>query len=275
MSGFGKEPVGKIVTGISRQESTSPSRIQPVGRQGSLSPGRMFGRSSTTGSAAVTPKLEKQVSQQILQHDASTQKIQGAGGASHTFSEEEKQAFSEHLNICLAGDPDLAQHLPLDADSMDLFVKCHDGLLMCKLINLAVPDSIDPRAMNTRVNMNVYQKTENQNLALNAAKAIGCQVINIGAQDLIEGRPILILGLIWQIIKIQLLGMISLQNFPELVLLLEEGESMQDLLKLHPELLLLRWLNYHLRKGNSSRVVKNFGNDLAVCLLLLRQIFFL
>jgi len=264
MSGFGKEPIGKIVTGVSRQESTSPSRIQAVGRQGSLSPGRMFGRSSTTSATtAVTPKLEKQVSQNILQHDASTQKIQGAGGASHSFSEEEKQAFSEHLNICLGGDPDLTEHLPLDADSMDLFVKCHDGLLMCKLINLAVPDAIDPRAINTRPNMNVYQKTENQNLALNAAKAIGCQVINIGAQDLIEGRPILILGLIWQIIKIQLLGMISLQNFPELVLLLEEGESMQDLLKLHPELLLLRWLNYHLRKGKSSRVVKNFGSDLA------------
>lgn len=27
-----------------------------------------------------------------------------------------------------------------------------------------------------------------QNLALNAAKSIGCQVVNIGAQDLIEGR---------------------------------------------------------------------------------------
>jgi hypothetical protein len=27
-------------------------------------------------------------------------------------------------------------------------------------------------------------------LALNAAKAIGCQVINIGAQDLIEGNYI-------------------------------------------------------------------------------------
>ena len=36
--------------------------------------------------------------------------------------------------------------------------------------------------------MNVYQKTENLNLALNAAKAIGCQVINIGAHDLIEGK---------------------------------------------------------------------------------------
>jgi hypothetical protein len=32
------------------------------------------------------------------------------------------------------------------------------------------------------------------------------------------------LGLLWQIIKIQLLSQISLKNFPELVMLLGEGE---------------------------------------------------
>jgi plastin-1 len=53
---------------------------------------------------------------------------------------------------------------------------------------LAVPDTVDERALNTRPSMNVYQKTENQNLAINAAKSIGCQVTNIGAGDLIEAR---------------------------------------------------------------------------------------
>jgi plastin-1 len=53
--------------------------------------------------------------------------------------------------------------------------------------------------------------SQNINLALNAAKSIGCQVVNIGAQDILEGRPILILGLIWQIIKIQLLSQITLK----------------------------------------------------------------
>ena len=33
-------------------------------------------------------------------------------------------------------------------------------------------------------------KTENLNLAINAAKAIGCQVVNIGARDIIEGRSV-------------------------------------------------------------------------------------
>eukprot|EP01032_Pedospumella_encystans_P019987 gene19987-22718_t len=189
-------------------------------------------------------------------------KIVGSAGASHSFSEEEKEAFSEHINHCLSEDPHLRSLLPLDSSTMDLFEKSNDGLIMCKLINLAQRDAIDERAMNLKEGLNVYQKTENQNLALNAAKAIGCQVVNIGAQDLIEGRPILVLGLVWQIIKIQLLSQISLRNVPELVLLLEDDETMADFLKLHPELILLRWLNYHLEKAGSARRVKNFGSDL-------------
>lgn len=194
----------------------------------------------------------------------SSHSFYGASG-SHSFSEEETQAFSEHINFCLGHDSLLAGRiLPLVPESMDLFTKCNDGLILCKLINLASHDAIDERAMNTKDNLNVYQKTENQNLALNAAKSIGCQVVNIGAQDIIDGSPTLILGLVWQIIRIQLLSQISLKNYPELVVLLNEGETMAEFMKLHPEVILMRWLNFHLKKANSSRVVNNFTNDLCV-----------
>lgn len=101
---------------------------------------------------------------------------------------EEKIAFSLHINHSLAADPVVRRHLPLDIDSTDLFERSHDGLILCKLINLANPDTIDERAINSKETLNVYQKTENINLALNAAKSIGCQVVNIGAQDIIEGK---------------------------------------------------------------------------------------
>jgi plastin-1 len=114
----------------------------------------------------------------------------------HTYADEERQAFSSHINHLLGYDELLRRHLPLDDNtegSKDLFEKMSDGLIMLKLINYAVPETVDDRAINKQSNMNVYQKTENINLALNAAKSIGCQVVNIGAQDIIEGRPILIL----------------------------------------------------------------------------------
>lgn len=36
--------------------------------------------------------------------------------------------------------------------------------------------------------VSVYKKIENQNLAINAAKGIGCIVVNIGPKDLIDGN---------------------------------------------------------------------------------------
>jgi hypothetical protein len=70
---------------------------------------------------------------------------------------------------------------------MSLFTSVKDGLLLCKLINDAIPDTIDERVLNKGNNLNVYKMTENQLVAINSAKAIGCNVINIGPQDLIDG----------------------------------------------------------------------------------------
>ena len=46
--------------------------------------------------------------------------------------------------------------------------------------------------------------TENLNLALNSASAIGCHVVNIGATDIKEKKPHLVLGLLWQIIRVSM-----------------------------------------------------------------------
>lgn len=60
--------------------------------------------------------------------------------------------------------------------------------LWSKLINLAVPGTIDERVINTKRVLNLWEKNENLMLFLNSAKAIGCTVVNIGTQDLAEGR---------------------------------------------------------------------------------------
>jgi hypothetical protein len=57
-----------------------------------------------------------------------------------------------------------------------------------KLINVAVPGTIDERAINTKRLLNPWERNENHTLCLNSAKAIGCTVVNIGTQDFIEGR---------------------------------------------------------------------------------------
>ena len=70
-----------------------------------------------------------------------------------------------------------------------------------KLINASVSSTIDERAIN-KGKLNTFTIHENQTLALNSASAIGCNIINIGPQDIMDARPHLILGLLWQVIKV-------------------------------------------------------------------------
>lgn len=72
-----------------------------------------------------------------------------------------------------------------------------------KIINHSCPDTIDERAINKK-NLTVYTKHENLTLALNSSQAIGCNVINIDAHDLAKGKPHLVLGLLWQIIRVSI-----------------------------------------------------------------------
>lgn len=185
----------------------------------------------------------------------------GGGDTQHSYSEEEKIAFVEWITDCLSKDADLKAKFPLNTTDDSLFKACSDGILLCKLINDAVPDTIDERVIN-KTKLNAFRITENQILCINSAKAIGCNVVNIGAQDFIEGRPYLLMGIIWQIIKIGLFAKINLTHHPELYRLLEEGESIEDLLKLSIEEILLRWFNYHLKAAGHNRRVKNFHGDI-------------
>eukprot|EP01137_Pigoraptor_chileana_P034968 Opistho-2@28288 len=193
-------------------------------------------------------------------------KVVTVGGSTdstqHTFSEDEKQMFVAHINMELAHDKDIGDRIPINELDMSIFEAVKDGLVLCKLINYSVPDTIDERVLNIKKKLNNFEIVENQNVCINSAKAIGCNVVNIGCQDLVEGRVHLVLGLIWQIIKIGLLSKISLANHPELYRLLEDGETLEDLLKLPADQILIRWVNFHLKNAGSQKRIKNFSGDI-------------
>ncbi|KAL9657911.1 hypothetical protein ABK040_015966 [Willaertia magna] len=123
--------------------------------------------------------------------------------------------------------------------------------------------------------MNPWERNENHGLAINSSKAVGCRIVNIQPEFIDEGRPYIVLGLIWQIIKIGLLNDINLKAHPELVRLLDEGEELADLLKMNLIDLLIRWVNYHLKNVGSDRRIRNFEGsikDSEVYTILLSQI---
>ncbi|CCC68603.1 hypothetical protein NCAS_0B05190 [Naumovozyma castellii] len=187
-------------------------------------------------------------------------------GTTHTINEEERTEFTKHINQVLAGDEDIGYMLPFPTDTFQLFDECRDGLVLSKLINDSVPDTIDTRVLNMPKNgkkLNNFQASENANIVINSAKAIGCVVVNVHSEDIIEGKEHLILGLIWQIIRRGLLSKIDIKLHPELYRLLEEDETLEQFLRLPPEQILLRWFNYHLKQANWNRRVANFSKDVS------------
>ncbi|CDR40904.1 CYFA0S05e05732g1_1 [Cyberlindnera fabianii] len=187
-------------------------------------------------------------------------------GTTHTINEEEKTEFTKHINSVLSGDPDVGDRFPIPDDTFQIFDECKDGLILSKLINDSVPDTIDTRVLNFPKKgkaLNNFTISENANIVINSAKAIGCVVVNVHAEDFIEGKEHLILGLIWQIIRKGLLNKIDIKLHPELYRLLEDDETLEQFLRLPPEQILLRWFNYHLKAAGWARRVTNFSKDVS------------
>lgn len=201
--------------------------------------------------------------------EVSKQKIKVAGSSSnvsHTINEDERTEFTRHINGVLAGDADIGDRLPFPTDTFEMFDQCKDGLVLSKLINDAVPDTIDERVLNRSKGtkkLNNFTMTENNNIVISSAKSLGLSVVNIGSQDLMEGREHLILGLIWQIIRRGLLSKIDIKLHPELYRLLEDDETLEQFLRLPPEQILIRWFNYHLKAAGWQRRVHNFSSDVS------------
>ncbi|CAI5449040.1 unnamed protein product [Caenorhabditis angaria] len=214
-------------------------------------------------------ELDAQRNQEANRWKSQTKQVSGAyqvqsekqDNAHHTIRHEEEVAFSNWINSNLSDDADLKRLLPVNLQGGELYTKVQDGLIICKLINLAVPGTIDERAINKK-NLNTYTKLENLTLALCSAQAIGCNIINIDNIDLSKGTMHLVLGLLWQIIRIGLFNQIDLQHCPGLFRLLRDGETLDDLRRLSPEEILMRWVNYHLDRAGTQRRLHNFTSDI-------------
>ena len=87
----------------------------------------------------------------------------------------ESQAWARYLNAMLDGVGACKHLLPIGGGSDDLFDALRDGVLFCCLINHAKPDTVDMRSVKTGVGkpLSVYHVTENLNLAISSAGAIG------------------------------------------------------------------------------------------------------
>ena len=91
------------------------------------------------------------------QHDRDGVKISGEMGATHMVLKEEQAAFADWINTHLGKDEDLRHKMRLEEDGGDMYEKMDDGVILCKMINLAAPDTIDERVINKGENIPIFK----------------------------------------------------------------------------------------------------------------------
>jgi len=187
--------------------------------------------------------------------------------------EREVNAYCEHINELLFGFQEkLSEYLPLCPQS--LFEKLRDGVVLTYLLHYFYPEAIKVDQLVHGINLDgdsangnqsaVFEATANLNRVVEAAKGIkGLVVVNLGSEDILGMREDLVLGLLWQLIRNHLLGQVNLISHPELVRLLQPGESLAALAALKPEPLLIRWFNYHLERSGAECRVSSLSKDTA------------
>ncbi|TPX42038.1 hypothetical protein SeLEV6574_g05803, partial [Synchytrium endobioticum] len=244
------------VATLATSKGRASASIAPVGR---LSTTKQRSRGNTNSNAE-SPNYSSAnaMAEGILRQtaEASTM-LDPTIAARHTLSDMEVEAYTSWINTEFGHHDSRLQHLlpiPFEEHGNSLFKALASGLILCKLVNRAKPDTIDESTIIWTPPSAVKQlMTYHENLAkaLEGAKKIGCQISNIGADDIIRGTPHLCSGLLWQLIKFALLANLGSTNSKAQ----ESG--------------LLAWFNDQLSKTTIIRRISNFTTDLAdsECLL--------
>lgn len=178
----------------------------------------------------------------------------------HVYLDEEVSTFARSINKELADVEELKERLPMSPDNEDLFDCLSDGMVGLHLLNKIDPDRIDFRTVNCGNNLNIYKVRENLDQFFSGCKGI-IKVVGVDAQSFLDKTPNLMLAIIWQIVRLIAVKAVSLKDCPQIMRLAKDGEELADLMKLPPEEILKRWLNYHLARAGQPEV-NNLGRDL-------------
>ncbi|KNC77454.1 hypothetical protein SARC_10088, partial [Sphaeroforma arctica JP610] len=100
---------------------------------------------------------------------------------------------------------------------------------------------------------------------LAGASSAGCKLINVGAEDLLKEKRNLVLSLLSQLVKMALLDKVHVTRTPSLCQLVDSniGETLEDVMNMPTEQLLIRWVNHHLDNAKKGEMqINNFGEDI-------------
>jgi len=90
----------------------------------------------------------------------------------------------------------------------NLYEDLANGVMILKLEMIIQPGCINKNSIKDPPKNN-YEVLENCNLAITVAKKLNLQIINIGADDIKKGSPKLVLAIVWQLMRLQILNILK------------------------------------------------------------------
>ncbi|CAL6052487.1 Putative_plastin [Hexamita inflata] len=129
----------------------------------------------------------------------------------HVISDNEIYYISQFINNNLSDNDAAKQYLPVETESLFQQISESQGVILAELITVCagnkkeqVKRELQGFVYETTKKLNTFQINDNYNRVIRAAEAIGAKMVNIGSQDILSGKQYLIMGILWQIIKIGL-----------------------------------------------------------------------
>jgi hypothetical protein len=180
------------------------------------------------------------------------------------FLTAEERRYIDYINKTFESNTKISQLLPIGYTGSQVASALVDGVILCNLINKAVPGTIDERVIKVK-SRSLDEMTGNHNLLTNSAIGVGISpqtVVN--SLDLTEGKVERIMKFVSELIEVIFLAHVTLDEHPELKYLMKKDEELGDYMRCLPDEYLLRWVNYHLKNAKYDKQITNFGADLKV-----------
>mmetsp|Transcript_12382 Transcript_12382/g.18481 ORF Transcript_12382/g.18481 Transcript_12382/m.18481 type:complete len:1791 (+) Transcript_12382:2-5374(+) len=165
------------------------------------------------------------------------------------------QMLSQYLNQVLSASPLLLKlnAIPLNPrDSNEFIEKMKDGIIPAVVLNMAVPNTIDERALNIKTDntgkLPLEARRDNLTLVIESSRAIGCDMEDLSVDDLVpvkeaKGKDYSenSLSFSLRVVEFALLQRKKLLSHPEVARTgIKQQEDEADLL---PKDIILKWLN--------------------------------
>lgn len=93
-------------------------------------------------------------------------------------------------------------------DCNNLYADLQDGVILCKVIDKIQPGIVDWKKVSLEPK-NKFVKIGNTKHVIDCCKKLGISTVNVSGEDILAGNKKLILGIVWQLMRENILVMLK------------------------------------------------------------------